>query len=315
MTRVAVFGTVFVDCKGFAGKAYNPQGRNLGHIEFFHGGVGRNVAENLARLGLTVRFVSTVDESALAEEVRERLGQTGLELQWLQPACRGMGMWLAVLGPTGELAGSVSQMPDLTGLGEMVQAAGAELLAGVDQVVLELDLNAELTLRVLELAGQRGLPVHGIPGNLSVILERPEILPRLASFICNDIEGGRLLKQELSQLAPEEIAAVLRAYVEARGLQSMVITLGARGAVYYDAVRGESGYQPVLPADVIDSTGAGDAFFSGAVYGLSRGASLRRAVAYGTQVAAWTIACAENTCPDLAQRKAAAALFAPLAEQ
>ena len=80
MGTVAVFGTVFVDCKGFAQKAYNPQGRNLGHIEFFHGGVARNVAENLAHLGAEVRFVSTVDESALAADVCSRLRAAGVDI-------------------------------------------------------------------------------------------------------------------------------------------------------------------------------------------------------------------------------------------
>lgn len=309
MGTVAVFGTVFVDCKGFAQKAYNPQGRNLGHIEFFHGGVARNVAENLAYLGLPVRFVSTVDESALAEEVCSRLQAAGVDMQCVPAVGRGMGMWLAVLGANGELLGSISQMPDLTALGELVQEKGRALLEKTQHVILELDLNAALTLRVLELAAEQGVPVHGIPGNLSVILEKPDILPRLASFICNDVEAGRLLKRELSVLEPEEIAKELRAYADAQGMQSMVITLGARGAVYYDAVRQELGYQPVFKTDVVDSTGAGDAFFSGTVYGLAAGKPLGQAVVCGTQVAAWTIACAENTCPDLAKRKGSSALF------
>lgn len=92
---MAVIGTNFIDCKGFAKQKYNPLGRNLGIVKFVHGGVGRNVAENLANLGLPVFFVSTVDNFALGTEVVHRLSSAGVNLEYLSYADqKGMGMWL-----------------------------------------------------------------------------------------------------------------------------------------------------------------------------------------------------------------------------
>ena len=49
---IVVVGNVFVDIKGFPDNQYIPSGRNAGRIEIVHGGVGRNVAEDIANLEL-----------------------------------------------------------------------------------------------------------------------------------------------------------------------------------------------------------------------------------------------------------------------
>ena len=110
--KVAVIGTIFIDCKGFAQSNYNPFGRNLGNIRFVHGGVGRNVAVNLANLNIPTSFVSIVDDSALGKEVICNLRKANIDLTYLaSTANNGMGMWLAVLDQKGELVGSISRCP------------------------------------------------------------------------------------------------------------------------------------------------------------------------------------------------------------
>jgi pseudouridine kinase len=80
---------------------------------------------------------------------------------------------------------------------------------------------------------------------------------------------------------------------------SMVVTLGEKGAVYYNPQTKEVGYQPVFPVKLVDSSGAGDAFFSGTVMEIIKGLSLKEAVICGTKVAGWTIESTENTNPEL----------------
>ena len=71
-----------------------------------------------------------------------------------------------------------------------------------------------------------------------------------------------------------------------------------------DAKSGESGVQPALKVAVVDTCGAGDAFFSGTVAALARGESLSQAVVLGTRVAACTIQSTENNCLSLTQELA-----------
>lgn len=205
----------------------------------------------------------------------------------------------------GELAGSISQMPDLYHLENLIGKSGAEIIRQADYVVLELDLNEHITQKVLDLARAYERPVYGIPGNLSVVMNNIDILGRLDCFICNNIEAERLIGVSLPAEDTASLEWELARFVAGKGLSGMVMTLGGAGCVYYDARCGSAGHQPAFPVTVIDTSGAGDAFFSGTVMGLMRGLSLKDAVACGTKVASWTIQSDENTCRDLATKAAA----------
>jgi pseudouridine kinase len=300
--KVAVIGTIFIDCKGFAQSNYNPFGRNLGSIQFVHGGVGRNVVVNLANLNLPTFFVSIVDDSALGKEVICNLRQANIDLHYLASAANnGLGMWLAILDQKGDLAGSISQMPDLDLLERIMAEKGQEIMNAASHIVLELDLSDRISRKVIEMAQTYRRKVYGIPGNLDVILRNRDLLTYLDCFICNDIEAGRLLGIDLAGLEVGVLQEVLTEYVIKTGLSSMVITLGARGSVYYESRTQEKGYQPAFPIDIVDTSGAGDAFFSGTVMGLIKQRPLSEAVVYGTKVASWTIQQTENTCSAMKQ--------------
>jgi pseudouridine kinase len=310
MINVAVIGTIFVDCKGFARQTYNPLGRNLGEIKFVHGGVGRNVVENLANLGLPTTFISSIDNTAMGEEVRIRLSTANIKLDYLaQTDYCGMGMWLAIMNQSGDLAGSISQMPNLSILENLIENKGSEIVHLCSHVVLELDLNANITRKVIQLCKENKRLVYGIPGNMDVILSNRDILCDLECFICNHVEAGRLMGMNFEELSLDEMQLMLKNYVIETGMKSMVITLGSKGAIYYNISSDELGYQPVVPVEVVDTSGAGDAFFSGTVMGLIEGRPLAEAVIYGTKVAAWTIESDENTCAELSLKSETDAFF------
>ncbi|MGE5545226.1 MAG: PfkB family carbohydrate kinase, partial [Bacillota bacterium] len=217
--RVAVIGTVFLDCKGFARQHYNPYGRNLGSVKFVHGGVGRNVAQNLSLLNLEVLFVSTIDDSPMGKEVAFRLRHAGVNLDYLRVnKNRGMGLWLALLDQQGNLVGSISQMPDLSLLQELIVEKGKEIIERVNHVVLELDLNAEISRMVTNLARLHSKPIYGIPGNLEVVLKHRDLLGDIECFICNDVEAGKLIGQDLTSLEAGEILQELKRLIRAVGL-------------------------------------------------------------------------------------------------
>lgn len=298
----SVIGTVFIDCKGFARDAYIPTGRNLGSIQFVHGGVGRNVAENLARMGVPTRFVSSVDATGLGQEVIDRLRGANADTQYVASAAReGMGMWLAVLDHTGDLAGSISQMPDLSAMERTISEHGEAIVQSASHLLLELDLNEGISRTVLELAQCYGKPVYGIPGNLDVVLNHPELMRSLSCFICNHVEAERLIGLPVHELDEARRREALFDYMRVSGLPSLVVTLGAEGSIYADAATGAFGTQAVFPVAVQDTSGAGDAFFSGTTMGLMRGLTLADAVVCGTKVAGWTIESPENNCLKLGE--------------
>ena len=76
---IIVIGAVFVDIKGYPEGAFIPRGRNAGTIEQIHGGVGRNVAEDVANCELRPTFISLVDESGISKDVINKLNTSTVQ--------------------------------------------------------------------------------------------------------------------------------------------------------------------------------------------------------------------------------------------
>lgn len=282
----------------------------MGSVKFFHGGVGRNVVETLGRLDVPVSFVSAVDNTGIGQEVLRKLEEAKVDLQQvLRTEALGMGFWLALLNHHGDLAGAISQMPDLKALEAYVLQHGKTIMDHSTDIVLELDLNACIAKHVVGLAKAANKPVYGIPGNLSVVMAHQEVLSEIDCFICNDIEAAKLLDIRMDRSDRGKILEQLQKFVDCSGLRSMVITLGSEGSVYYDSQSGDYGYQPIFPVDVVETSGAGDAFFAGTVMGLTAKLSLAESVVLGSKVAAWTIQSTENVCQDLQDRRRKDDLF------
>ena len=293
-----VIGAVFVDVKGFALGNYLPEGTNIGDVQVAPGGVCRNVAEDLARLGIRSRFVSMVDDSAMGRDVKDQLTALGIDTEHVIAAPRSMGMWLAILDEHGDLRGSVSRQPDFRAMEAHFEEAGEAMVAECEAIVLGYDTTDRITGDILRLAERYGKPVYGLVGNMGVILRHPEYLRKTACFICNESEAERLFDKPLQALTPEEALSLLVQESRNAGIPAMVLTMGPQGAVYVDHRTGEFGRCPAKSIAMVDSTGAGDAFFTGVVAALTRGRPLSRAVRMGTELAARTLQVAGASCPE-----------------
>ena len=93
---IVVFGAVFVDIKGYPNDRYIPSGRNVGRVEQVHGGVSRNVAEDIANLELRPTFVSVVDDTGLGNDVIDRLKRHKVNTDYMIKTADGLGTWLAI---------------------------------------------------------------------------------------------------------------------------------------------------------------------------------------------------------------------------
>ena len=297
MGRTAVIGVVFVDVKGFPHGKYIPTGRNIGDVKIVHGGVSRNVAQNLANVGNDVTFITLFEPDALGSGVRANLAANGVDLTYAIEAPAGMGMWLAVMDENGDLAGSISRQPDSSRLDALFQERGDEIMQNCDDVVLEIDMRASIADRVFELAEKHRRDIYVIVGNMGVILKRQALLSRARLIVMNEIEAGLLFGRTLDPADPERVLEVTRIEAKKRDLKQIVVTLGVHGSIYFDSRNGDAGFVPAEPTRLVDSTGAGDAFFSGTVDGLIHGMNLRDACARGAHLASLTIQTEENTCP------------------
>ena len=293
---IAVVGNVFVDIKGFPEDNYIPGGRNAGKVEIVHGGVGRNVAEDIANIELRPRFVSMVDDTPEGEEVLRKLKNHKVNTDYVPAVPNGMGMWLAVFDETGDIVGSISKRPDMSALETLINEKGDEIFADCDSIVVEIDLDKEIIKSVFKYAEKYKKRVYAVVANMSIASQRRDFLQSIDCFVCNVEEAGILFVSDFEGMSPEELCDELSRKVVSARIPSMVVTLGSRGAVYAD-MNGDKGVYPARRVKVRDTTGAGDAFCAGVAIGLTYGKTMREAVEIGTQLASSVITVSENVCP------------------
>lgn len=293
---MVVIGTVFVDIKGFPDDLYIPEGRNAGRVEIVHGGVGRNVAEDIANVELRPRFVGMVDDTAEGAEVLRKLKNHKVNTDYVAVTQDGMGMWLAVFNNGGDIAGSISKRPTSDAMLRMLEEKGDEIFADADSIVIEIDLDKELIKTVFRYAGKYHKKVYAVVANMSIASQRRDFLQSIDCFVCNEQEAGILFVCDFSGLTPEELCEELSRRVVSARIPSMVVTMGSRGAVYAD-MNGDKGVYPARKVKVRDTTGAGDAFCAGVAIGLTYGKTMREAVEIGTRLASSVITVSENVCP------------------
>ena len=299
---IVVMGATFVDIKGFPVDAYIPTGRNVGYIEYVHGGVSRNVVEDIANLELRPIFLGIVDESPLGVDVIKKLKDHKVNTEYMLTRPEGMGTWLAVFDNNGDVAGSISVRPDMMPLVEVLEEKGDEIFAKASSVVMEVDLEKEIVKRTLDLCEKYNVPAYGVVSNMSIAAERRDFLQRFDCFICNQGEAGLLFLDVYNDKTPREMAEILAVKVKAANIKSMVVTMGEQGAVYAD-INGLKGVCPARNVHVKDTTGAGDAFCAGVSAGLTYGKSLPEAIDIGSLLAASVITSSENVCPRFLPRE------------
>ena len=293
---IVVIGATFVDIKGFPEDAYIPTGRNVGRVEYIHGGVARNVVEDIANAELRPTFLGIVDDTPLGEDVLKKLRNHKVNVDYVLSIPDGMGTWLAVFDNNGDVAGSISKRPNMMPLLGLLEEKGDEIFSQADSVVLEVDLDKDLVKTILELAEKYNVKVFGLVSNMSIAVKRRDFLQRFSCFICNLQEAGMLFLDDYQGMAPEQLQGILRDKVMQAKIPAMVVTMGEQGAVYADS-QGNSGCCPARRVQVKDTTGAGDAFCAGVAIGLTYGKEMPQAIEIGSMLAASVITSSENVCP------------------
>ena len=293
---ILVIGAAFMDIKGFPKDNYIPDGRNVGRIEYIHGGVARNVVEDIANIELRPTYMGIVDDTPMGDAVVAKLRNHKVNCDYVLTIPDGMGTWLAVFDNNGDVAGSISKRPNMLPLVGLMEEKGDEIFSGADSVVLEVDLDKEIVKKVLELAKKHGKKLFALVSNMSIAVERRDFLQQFDCFICNRQEAGMFFIDDYTGKSREELRDILADKVQQARIPAMVVTMGGDGAVYASC-EGEKGICPAKNVQVKDTTGAGDAFCAGVSIGLTYGKSLADSIEIGSSLAASVISSSENVCP------------------
>ena len=293
---ILVIGATFVDIKGFPFDNYLPTGRNAGRVEYVHGGVARNVVEDIANIELRPTFLSIVDDSPMGDAVVKKLNNHKVNTEYLLTRPDGMGTWLVVFDNTGDVAGSISKRPDMSPLLEVLNEKGDEIFSQAPSVILEVGLDKEIIKSTLALAKKHHVKTFALVANMSIAAERRDLLQQFDCVICNQLEAGILFLDDYEGKTPDQMRDILAERIVAANIPSMVVTMGGDGAVYAN-LQGEKGVCPAKKVQVKDTTGAGDSFCAGVAIGMTYGKTMAESVEIGTTLAASVITSSENVCP------------------
>jgi pseudouridine kinase len=285
MADVVVIGGANVDIKAIAGAGYQLGTSNPGTVRTTSGGVGRNIAHNLARLGVDVALISAIGLDAHGDKLLRETGMVEVDVSLVLRENAPTGTYVAMLDDKGELVSAVSDMRVLEALTPAVIRSHARTIGDAKLVVADCNLLTETLVAVAEIAGEK-LAVEPVSvqksRKLLSVLEKHKVLVATPNL--------DQIRSLLGSDDPDTAASLLHQ----RGLQNVVIHAGDTGAF----VSSGSGVQHVKLdrlTEVVDVTGAGDAAMSGLVYGLLQGDGLVAAATLGQELAAQVIASTKST--------------------
>lgn len=295
-TGIVVIGATFVDIKGYPHSQYIPGGRNSGHVVEVHGGVCRNIAEDIANVELRPTLITVVDNNGISADVISKLDKHQCNTEYIRHIDGGLGTWLAVFDNTGDVVGSISKRPDLSEIENILDEQGDEIFSNADSIVTEFDIEVPILKKVIALAEKHGKKIYTPVSNMSIAFERRDLLRNIECLVCNQQEAGILFSEDYEGYTPAEMADILYDKITRAQIPGIIVTMGSQGAAYA-RLNGDKGHCPAQNVIVNDTTGAGDAFFAGVTIGLTYGKTTSEACEIGTRLAASVIVTDENVCP------------------
>ncbi len=174
--------------------------RNAGRVEQVHGGVCRNVAEDIANVELRPTFVSLVDDTGTGQDVIDKLARHKVNTRYIQRVPDGMGTWLAVFNNEGDVVAAISKRPDTNPLTDLLAEKGDEIFKDCDGIAIELDLEKDTVKQVLYFAQKYHKKVYAAVSNMSIAMERRDFLQQIDCFVCNQQEAGILFSDEYDHM-------------------------------------------------------------------------------------------------------------------
>ncbi len=280
---VVVVGGANLDIVAHTDRPLVAADSNPGHVHCAPGGVGRNVAHNLALLGQRTALVSVLGDDPFGHMVRNATAAVGVDTRHCALlAGERTATYLSLHGVDGDMAVAINDMAILARLDAALLALLLPSVQAARCLVLDCNLHDEALAFLL--GGRWQAPV--LADAVSAI-KCPRLGPWLGRI--HTLKANALEAAALTGLVVQTTAQALAAaqVLHQRGVAQVVISQGQHGVVW-STRQGESGHCPARTVPVVNTSGAGDALLAGLVYGHLQDWPLAQAVP-------WAVACAEIT--------------------
>lgn len=261
------------------------------------GGVARNVAENVARLGVNSKLISVVGGDEAGTTVMEDTRQQGVDtsaVATLQDSATGS--YSAILQPDGELFIGVSDLEICEALDRNLINRRWGQIAAARLVFADTNAPADSLAYLLARCRSQDIALCLDAVSVPKACRLPSDLTGVEILFCNVAEAREILHVQFPNPEPEDLAPALCA----RGAANAVVTAGPTGLWYANA--DGCSFLPALPAEVVDVSGAGDALIAGTLCGWLMGFDPTESCKIGLRAACITTQSVDRNCSELSMQ-------------
>lgn len=298
MTQVVCVGGACVDRKYHVLSQTRPGTSNPACARRSFGGVARNVAENLARLGVQTALLSVVGDDENGSALLDHAGRAGVDTRLaIRDPHHVTPEYAAVVSPDGDLAIGVADMHAIDALRVQDMEERRDAIVAGAWLFVDCNVPAEVLAWCIRHARAANVKLAIDAVSEPKACRLPDDLSGIDLLVLNENEAAVYLGEDVDAFrrrAPIDRAKALRE----RGAGAVILTRGSHGV----AVSGDrSAELPALPAQCIDVTGAGDALIAATICRLLQGDELLDAARIGVLCASLTVESAASVRPDLSQ--------------
>ena len=288
-----VVGGVNLDIGGTPFAPLVGQDSNPGRVRTSLGGVGRNIAHNMALLGLDVRLITALGDDLNAQKITTSCIELGIDLApSLQVPGGTTSTYLFLTNEKGDMALAVSDMEIYDHLTPRYLSTKEQLLNNARLVVCDTNIPAETLQWIAE---NCRAPVFVDPVSTAKAGKVKPVLGKLHTLKPNRIEAELLSGVAITD--DKSLSAAADALL-ATGLHRVFISLGGEGVYAADHLGGRVKV-PCGPARMVNTTGCGDAFMAALAWGWLEGLGLEEAARAGLAASAIAMEGAETINPEM----------------
>lgn len=295
LPEIVVIGAACLDVKGHVQGRIQPATSNPGQVRVTVGGVARNIAENLARLGTHTALLAVVARDPYGHEIVKHTSAAGVDVgAVLFVRDQRTASYVALIDGSGDLAAAVDDTAILAKLTPRHIYQHRRLFKRARMVVVDANTPLETFATIRRIAQKYRVPLCLDTVSLGLAERYRSSLEHLRLLACDAGEAEVLTGMPVT--TRRQAAAAARALVAA-GVEVVIINLGSDGVVY--ASTEHNGSVPAIGGEVVDSTGAAEALTAAVIYGLANDIPLDEAVWLGSSAAALTAQSLETVRSDL----------------
>jgi pseudouridine kinase len=298
---VLVIGAAGLDVIAHLDGGFKSGTSNPAKVRTSYGGVARNVAENLARLGQEVTLLTVTGNDQNGALILDHTAKAGVNIsESIRTDIYPTGFYMGIINKQGHGEMAVDDMRVMSCLTPEELEKRAHLFKSTSLVFLDANLPEDTLKVAIGLARKNKVPLCADPASSSLALKLLPYLPGFYLITPNSTEAGILSGGEFDSSDRKAAMRVARHLVNL-GVANALITLAEFGVCY--ATSETSGQVPAIKTRVIDPTGAGDALTAAVIFALLNQMDIDEAVRLGVSAASLALRHPGTVVPDLSLEK------------